>query len=98
MISNPKSPAPGGVSLDASSAATRLTSDSSEPSTAYIFALAALVFAFGIAISSHADERITRSCCSGRGFEEYRGRVSVWQGDKCRLVKPRVIPSLRRRR
>jgi hypothetical protein len=46
--------------MDASSAATRLTSDSSEPSTACMFALAAFVFVFGIAISSHADYGITR--------------------------------------
>jgi hypothetical protein len=50
MISNPKSPAPGGVRFDASSAATRLTSASSDPSTAYMFALAVLVLVFGIAI------------------------------------------------
>ena len=37
MTSNPKSPNPGGVNFSASSAATRFTSASSEPTTAWIF-------------------------------------------------------------
>ena len=60
IISNPKSPASGGVSLLASSAATRFTSLSSEPTTAWMFAVAVFVFALGIAAFSHELIMFTR--------------------------------------
>src|SRR6202035_1067366 len=84
ITSNPKSPAPVGVNFSASSEATCFTSASSEPTTAWVFALSALVFVFDI------GDFIARaaSIYKGIGFSE-----DDVKGDRRRLnyqaAKPR---------
>src|SRR5437667_12468327 len=80
MISNPKSPAPGGVNFTASSAAMCFTSASSEPTTAWMFAVAvfALVLDTAISIARAANiHKVRAPSCSdgpvGRLFSHFDG-------------------------
>src|SRR5262245_56869539 len=94
ITSNPNSPAPDGVSLLASSAATRFTSASSDPTTAWMFALGVFVFALGIAgfIASAAKidkvrARVLVSACRDRVLCLSLVRVRRWKNQRRRLFR-----------